>query len=103
MDDMKLFAKNEKELKTLIQTLRIYSQDIRMEFGIEKSDMLAIKSGKQHMTEGMKIPNEERIRTIGEKETYKYLGIFSQVFEGFLQVEIKEKFLRISQENEQAT
>ena len=30
MDDIKRFAKNEKELKTLIQTVRIDSQDIRM-------------------------------------------------------------------------
>ena len=28
IDDIKLFAKNEKELETLIQTIRIYSQDI---------------------------------------------------------------------------
>ena len=28
MDDVKLFAKNEKELETLIHTVRIYSQDI---------------------------------------------------------------------------
>ena len=31
----KLFAKNEKELETLIHAVRIYSQDIGMEFGIE--------------------------------------------------------------------
>ena len=36
IDDIKLFAKNEKELETLIHTGRIYSQDIGMEFGIEK-------------------------------------------------------------------
>ena len=36
MDDIKLFAKNEKELETLIHAVMIYSQDIRMEFGIEK-------------------------------------------------------------------
>ena len=36
MDDIKLFAKNEKELKTLIYTVRIYSHDIGMEFGREK-------------------------------------------------------------------
>ena len=28
MDDIKLFAKNEKELETLIHKFRIYSQDI---------------------------------------------------------------------------
>ena len=27
MDDIKLFAKNEKELETLIHAVRIYSQD----------------------------------------------------------------------------
>ena len=36
MDDIKLFGKNEKELETLIHAVRKYSQDIRMEFGIEK-------------------------------------------------------------------
>ena len=28
MDDIKLFANNEKELENLIQIVRIYSQDI---------------------------------------------------------------------------
>ena len=36
IDDMKVFVKNEKELETLIQAIRIYSQNIGMEFGIEK-------------------------------------------------------------------
>ena len=35
MDDIKLFAKNENELETLIDAVRIYSQDIGMEFGLE--------------------------------------------------------------------
>ena len=35
VNNIKLFAKNEKEPKTLIQAVRIYSQDIGMEFGIE--------------------------------------------------------------------
>ena len=39
MDDIKQFAKEEKELETLIQAVRIYSQDIGMEFGIEKCAM----------------------------------------------------------------
>ena len=36
MDDIKL-TKNEKELETLIQTVRIYSQDIGMKFGKKKN------------------------------------------------------------------
>ena len=75
MDDIKLFAKKCKELETLIHAVRIYNQDIGMESGIEKCAMLVIKSGKRHLTDGMELPNQDKIRTLGEKETYKYLGI----------------------------
>ena len=53
MDDIKLFAKNEKELETLIHEVRIYSQ------GIEKCSMLVMKSGKQHLTNRMEQPNQD--------------------------------------------
>ena len=49
MDDIKLFAKNENQLETLIQTVRIYNQNFGIKFGIEKCGMLIIGSGKQHM------------------------------------------------------
>ena len=88
MDDIKLFAKNEKELKTLIHAVRIYSQDIGMEFGIEKCAMLVIKNGKRHMTDGMELPNHDRIRTLEENETYKYLGILEA--DTIKQVQIKD-------------
>ena len=45
--------KNEKEQETLIQTVRIYSQNIGMEFGIEKFTMLIMKSGKRETEEGI--------------------------------------------------
>ena len=41
-----------------------------MEFGIENVLMLVMKSGKRHMTDGMELPNQDKIRTLGEKETY---------------------------------
>ena len=53
--------------------VRIYSQDIGMEFGIEKCAMFVMNSSKRHLTDGMELPNQ--IRTLGENETYKYLGI----------------------------
>ena len=89
MDDIKLFAKNEKELETLIHAVRLYSQDIGMEFGIEKYAMLVMKNGKRHMTDRMELPNHEKIRTLGENETYKYLGILEA--ETIKQVEMKDK------------
>ena len=77
MDDIKLFAKNEKELETLIHAVRIYSQGIGMEFGIEKCATLVMKSGKRYMTGGMELQNHDKIRTRGENGTYKYLGILA--------------------------
>ena len=57
MDDIKLFAKNEKELETLIHAVRIYSQDKGMEFGIEKCAMLVMKSSKRFQTDRMELTN----------------------------------------------
>ena len=34
-----------------------------------------MKSDKRHLTDGMELPNQDKIRTLREKETYKYLGI----------------------------
>ena len=65
MDDFKLFAKNEKELETLLHAVRIYSQDIGVEFGIEKCAMLIMKSCKQHMTDGMELPNLQILGSLG--------------------------------------
>ena len=61
--------KIKKELETLIHAVRMYSQGIEMEFGKEKCAMLVIKSDKIHLTDGMEIQNQEKIRTLGEKET----------------------------------
>ena len=56
--------KKEKELETLIHAVRIYSQDIGMEFGIEKCAILVMKSGKQHKTDGIDLRNHDKIRTL---------------------------------------
>ena len=42
------------------------------------------------MTEGMELPSQEKIRTLGEKVTYKYLGILET--DTIKQVKINEKF-----------
>ena len=46
MDDLKLYGKSLRELDSLVETTRIYSKDIGMEFGISKCAMLEMKRGK---------------------------------------------------------
>ena len=89
IDKIKLFAKNVKELEILIQAIRIYNQDIGMEFDIEKCTMLIMRRGKRQMIEGIELTNQEKTRMLQEKETYEYLRILEA---GTMkQVEMKEK------------
>ena len=103
MDDIKLFAKDKKELETLIQTVRIYGQDIKIEFGIEKCAMLIMKNGKRHMKGEVELPNEVIIRTLGEKETNRYLLDIGSWQHQTSRNERKKNFKRVSQKNQKIT
>ena len=78
----------KNELETLIKTVRIYGQEVEVKFGIEKCSM-QMRSGKRHLTEGTELPNQEKIRMLEEKETYKYLGILE--VETIKKMAMKEK------------
>ena len=70
MGDIKLFAKNEKQLEAHIHTVKIYRQDRGITFCIEKRALLVMKSSKRHLTDGMELRHPYKTRTLGEKETY---------------------------------
>ena len=60
-----------------------------MEFVIEKCAMLVMKRGKRQLTDGMELPNKDKIKSLAENETYKYLGILEA--DTIKQAEMKEK------------
>ncbi|XP_039759615.1 uncharacterized protein LOC120633471 [Pararge aegeria] len=73
MDDIKLYATTQKDLYQLANLTEQYSQDICMEFGIDKCKINAIKDGQSlqhtyHMEAG------QQINSLEETEVYKYLG-----------------------------
>ena len=74
--------------------MRIYGQDIEIEFGKVKCAMLIQKNGKRHMTDKMELQNYENIRTLREKETYIFLEILEA--DTIKQDDMKEKELRKS-------
>ena len=92
MDGIKLFAQNKKELETFIQVVRIYSQDIGVEFSIEKCAMLIMRNRKRQKTEGIELPNQQNIRMLREMDSWKYLGILEKYI--IKQEEIKKKNLK---------
>ena len=85
----------EKIVEILKQTLRIYSQDIGMEFGIDKEAMLIMKSGKNtlqnELSHQIKRKSKENLQILGNIESWH------------LQTNGNEKkFKRVSQENTKA-
>ena len=93
INDMTRSTTEWKELEILIHTVRIYSQDIGMEFDIEKCALYVMKGGKRNQPDGIELPNQDKIRTLVENETYKYLGILEA--DTIKQVEMKNKIQKL--------
>ena len=75
MDDLKLYSWSEKGLDSLVQTVRVYSKDIRMEFRIEKCVILVMEKEKIMKSVGIELPDGKVIKLLQEGGSYKYLGI----------------------------
>ena len=75
MDDLKLYGKSSNELESLLNTVRIFSTDISMEFGLEKCATLTIHKGKGTHTEGLTLSNNNIIKGLSLEESYKYVGV----------------------------
>ena len=74
MDDSKLFGKTKDQIDSLVQTVQIFSEDIRMEFGLKKCGSLVLRKGKLIAGEGIHLPNDRLMKEVTE-EGYTYLGI----------------------------
>ncbi len=75
MDDLKLYGKSKNEIETLIHTVRIYSDDIGMEFGLDKCATITLKRGKLHQDGSIELPNGTEIQQLEGNDDYKYLGV----------------------------
>ena len=88
MDDLKLHGKSENEIKGLVSTVEVFSQDIGMKFGIKKCGVIIMSRGKFSM-DRIELPSGEKIREI-EEDGYKYLGILE--YDRVKEQEMKDKF-----------
>ena len=95
MDDLKLYGANKDQLDSLIQVVRIFSQDIKMSFGLEKCAVLEIRRGRQVNSSGIDLPDDQHFGEIGE-EGYKYLGILQldQNLNTKMKVKITSEYIR---------
>ena len=74
MDDLKLYAKSETGLDSLVQTVHMFSNDIGMEFGVEKCAVMVIRRGKLARSDDIILPDESVIKGLAEGDVYKYQG-----------------------------
>ena len=72
MDNLKLYSRTEKALDSLVQTVRVFSEDIGVKFGIEKFAMLVMKKGKIVKSVAIELPDGEVIKSLQEGESCKY-------------------------------
>ena len=75
MDDLKLFADSDSNLNKLLNIVHKFSNDIGMDFGLDKCAKCTLKKGKKAATENFELENGSSIADLSEDSSYKYLGI----------------------------
>ena len=75
MDDLKLYAGDEKSLDKIIRIVHSFSHDIGMDFGLEKCAKCIIKGGKKVPGQRLEIEEGKFVEDLEHDATYKYLGI----------------------------
>ena len=64
-----MYGKNQNQVDTLVQTIRVVATDMRMEFGINKlCAMLLMKRGRLTHSEGITLPDNLQIRGMKEDD-----------------------------------
>lgn len=66
MDDLKLFAENEDQIESLVNTAKFFSKDIEMELGFPKYGVSIMKKEKAVKIEGMNMPDGKTMKNIEE-------------------------------------
>lgn len=75
MDDLKLYGRDKKELRSLLNITHQFSSDIEMKFGVEKCAMINVINGKlQDSQMNDFLLQHLHIPSLGIGEKYKYLG-----------------------------
>ena len=69
MDDLKLYAKNDKELECLLSTVKQFSDDIGMEFGLDKCLKATFIKDKLTRTTTIELDIDTTVRELDQDET----------------------------------
>ena len=73
--NLKMCAKNNKEEIGLLQTVKTFSDDIKMEFRLDKCVKASFVRGKLTVKENIQIDIDTTIKKLEPEKSYKYLSI----------------------------
>ena len=65
-----MYCRREKGLDSLVQTVRVFGEDIGMEFGIHKCAMLVMEKGKIVKSGGIDLPDGKVIKSLQEVKKF---------------------------------
>ena len=96
VDDLKTYAKNDDDQTGLLNIIKTYSNDICMEFGLEKCAKATFKRGKLTSTEDIDLDINIKIKDLGQDGTYKYLGVNegADIQHSFMKEKIRKEYYR---------
>ena len=75
VNDLKLYGTSDNQLTGLINTVKNITDDIKMEFGLDKCAKVSFKRGKKVSAEGIPWNDNQVIQDPDQAETYKYPGM----------------------------
>ena len=70
MDDLKLYGKNDYELEGLLGTVKTFSDDIGITFGLDKCAKATFIRGKLKSTSSILLYIDTKIKELDQEETY---------------------------------
>ena len=93
MDDLKLFAKSNDQIDSLVNTVYKLSEDIGIEFEVKECGVLVLKRRKvdKAKSRSLNLSHGKLIKTIDEEE-YKYFGILE--YDKMKEKEMTTEFVR---------
>ena len=89
MDDLKTYAKSKSQQTSLLNIVKTFSDDIKMEFGLDKCAKATLKRGKLTETFDIQLDTDICIKELEQENTYKYLGVDEG--DGIQHAKMKEK------------
>ena len=74
-DDLKTLAKDDDQQTGLLPIVKTFSDDVKMEFGLDKCAKATFKRGRLTKTTDLELDVDTVIEELEQESTYKYLAV----------------------------